>query len=41
VWHDAKFLADQIEIQRSYKSYSGTARIIQDLNSPLTSLGIH
>jgi putative flavoprotein involved in K+ transport len=29
VWHDAKFLADQIQIQRSYKSYSGSARIIQ------------
>ena len=41
VWHDAKFLADQIEIQRSYKNYSGSARIIQQLNSPLASLGIH
>jgi len=29
VWHDAKFLADQIQIQQSYKSYSGSARIIQ------------
>jgi putative flavoprotein involved in K+ transport len=29
VWHDAKFLADQIEIQRSYQSYSGSARIVQ------------
>jgi putative flavoprotein involved in K+ transport len=29
VWHDAKFLADQIQIQRSYKSYSGSARTIQ------------
>ncbi len=29
VWHDAKFLADQIEIQRSYQSYAGSARIIQ------------
>jgi putative flavoprotein involved in K+ transport len=29
VWHDAKFLADQIEIQRSYQRYSGSARIIQ------------
>lgn len=28
VWHDAKFLADQIQIQRSYKSYAGSARII-------------
>ena len=41
VWHDAKFLADQIEIQRSYKNYSGSAQIIQPLNSPLASLGIH
>jgi len=41
VWHDAKFLADQIEIQRSYKNYSGSARIIQQLNSPLASHGIH
>jgi len=41
VWHDAKFLADQIEIQRSYKNYSGSARIIQSLNPPLASLGIH
>jgi putative flavoprotein involved in K+ transport len=40
VWHDAKFLADQIEIQRSYKNYSGSARIIQEFNSPLASLGI-
>lgn len=24
VWHDAKFIADKIEIQRSYLSYSGT-----------------
>jgi putative flavoprotein involved in K+ transport len=40
VWHDAKFLADQIEIQRSYKSYSGSARIIQELKPPLASLGI-
>lgn len=29
VWHDAKFLADQIQIQRSYKDYSGSARIVQ------------
>jgi putative flavoprotein involved in K+ transport len=29
VWHDAKFLADQIQIQRSYRSYAGTAQIIQ------------
>ncbi len=29
VWHDAKFLADQIQIQRSYKEYSGSARIVQ------------
>ena len=30
VWHDAKFLADQIQIQRSYKSYSGSAQIIKN-----------
>jgi putative flavoprotein involved in K+ transport len=41
VWHDAKFLADQIEIQRSYKNYSGSARIIKQQKSPLASLGIH
>ena len=29
VWHDAKFLADQIQIQQSYKSYAGTARVVQ------------
>ena len=29
VWHDAKFLADQIQIQISYKGYVGTARIIK------------
>jgi putative flavoprotein involved in K+ transport len=29
VWHDAKFLSDQIQIQQSYKSYAGSARIIQ------------
>lgn len=29
VWHDAKFLSDQIQIQRSYKSYSGSAQIVQ------------
>jgi len=29
VWHDAKFLADQIDIQRSYNRYSGSAQIIQ------------
>jgi putative flavoprotein involved in K+ transport len=29
VWHDAKFLADQIQIQRSYNSYTGSAQIIQ------------
>ena len=28
VWHDAKFLADQIQIQRSYLTYAGTARVI-------------
>jgi putative flavoprotein involved in K+ transport len=25
VWHDAKFIADQIAIQRGYDAYSGTA----------------
>lgn len=29
VWHDAKFLADQIEIQQSYRSYVGSARVVQ------------
>jgi len=29
VWHDAKFLADQIQIQRSYKGYLGSARIVR------------
>lgn len=29
VWHDAKFLADQIQIQQSYKGYVGSARIVQ------------
>lgn len=29
VWHDAKFLADQIQIQHSYKGYVGSARIIK------------
>ena len=29
VWHDAKFLADQIQIQSSYKGYVGSARIIK------------
>lgn len=29
VWHDAKFLADQIQIQRSYNSYTGSAQIIK------------
>lgn len=27
VWHDAKFIADQIAIQRSYMAYRGEARI--------------
>ena len=27
VWHDAKFIADQIAIQRSYMAYKGTAAI--------------
>ena len=29
VWHDAKFLADQIQIQQSYKGYAGSARVVQ------------
>lgn len=29
VWHDAKFLADQIQIQRGYLTYEGSARIVQ------------
>jgi putative flavoprotein involved in K+ transport len=28
VWHDAKFLADQIQIQRGYLTYEGSARVI-------------
>jgi putative flavoprotein involved in K+ transport len=28
VWHDAKFVADQIAIQRSYAEYNGTAAIV-------------
>ena len=29
VWHDAKVLADQIQIQQSYQGYVGSARIIK------------
>ena len=29
VWHDAKFLSDQIEIQRSYLAYDGSARLVK------------
>ena len=29
VWHDAKFLADQVQIQQSYKGYAGSARVVQ------------
>ncbi|CAB4329353.1 unannotated protein [freshwater metagenome] len=29
VWHDAKFLADQIQIQRGYLTYEGSARVVQ------------
>lgn len=29
VWHDAKFVADQIAIQRAYADYQGTAAIVQ------------
>ena len=28
VWHDAKFLADQIGIQRGYRAYHGSARVV-------------
>ena len=28
VWHDAKFIADQISIQRAYQDYDGTAAIV-------------
>lgn len=30
VWHDAKFVADQIAIQRAYADYDGTARIVHN-----------
>ncbi len=29
VWHDAKFVADQIAIQRAYADYDGTASVIR------------
>lgn len=29
VWHDAKFIADQIEIQRAYAEYNGHADIVR------------
>lgn len=29
VWHDAKYVADQIAIQRSYQQYDGQAAIVQ------------
>lgn len=29
VWHDAKFVADQIAIQRAYADYAGTAATVQ------------
>jgi len=29
VWHDAKYVADQIEIQRSYGAYDGEAAIVE------------
>lgn len=29
VWHDAKHVADQIEIQRSYQRYDGSAAVMQ------------
>jgi putative flavoprotein involved in K+ transport len=28
VWHDAKYIAEQIQIQRSYLTYQGTARVV-------------
>lgn len=28
VWHDAKFLVDQIQIQRGYLTYEGSARVV-------------
>jgi putative flavoprotein involved in K+ transport len=28
VWHDAKYVADQIGIQRGYRAYNGNARIV-------------
>ncbi|WP_417210284.1 flavin-containing monooxygenase [Antarctobacter sp.] len=30
VWHDAKFIADQIAIQRSYMAYEGSARRVTE-----------
>ena len=30
VWHDAKFVADHIAIQRSYLAYQGPARRVSD-----------
>ncbi len=29
VWHDAKFLTDQVQIQRSYLTYEGNARVVK------------
>lgn len=29
VWHDAKFIADQIAIQRAYQDYQGEAAVVQ------------
>ena len=29
VWHDAKHVADQINIQRAYQRYDGKAAIVQ------------
>ena len=29
VWHDAKFVADQIAIQRAYQEYDGQAEVIR------------
>jgi len=30
VWHDAKFIADQIAIQRAYSDYNGQAAVVSE-----------
>lgn len=37
VWHDAKFIADQIVIQRTYHEYRGSAAVVSDLEIPTES----